>query len=82
MPTSESERQILLTFAFFRWVRQIIPTAHGIEQHVRKMTRIIGLIARFLHTIVPCYYTFQRLSRLSHRRLNHLYRIRLRNKMH
>ena len=57
MPTSESERQIFLA-AFFvrlRRVRQIISSAHGIEQHIRKMPRIVGLVTGMLHTVVLCH---------------------------
>ena len=50
--TTERERQILSILFRFRRIGQIVASAHGVKQHVREMTRIVGAVIRGLKSVV------------------------------
>ena len=88
---TESQGQVFVVFAEFlrivsirclRRIIQIVAAAHGVKQHIGKMSCIVMLISRLLDTVVLCHDAPQCVGGLLHGRFDMTDSIGLRNKTH
>ena len=80
VPTTKGQGQVLRVGS--RRIGQVVTAAHGVEQHVRKMTCIVRLVSGLLDSVVLRHDAFERLGRFVHRLLDLLDRIGSGDEMH